>query len=83
VIARILYRIALELLCAGAWLYAQFLRWCVASTDAYIRAAHADGITGTRSLQAWTLERDKDMQTITRLENLRYLGAAEHVEPKP
>jgi hypothetical protein len=72
---RAFWRCALELMVAAAWLYARFLRWCVASTDAYMRAAHHDGLTHTRSLQAWTLERDKEMRTIERLENLRSLSS--------
>jgi hypothetical protein len=73
VIGRLIRRAGVELLCAAVWLYAQFLRRCVASTDQYIRAAHADGITGTRSLQAWTIERDKEQRTIARLDIFRAL----------
>lgn len=71
--ARLLH-IARELWFAAAWAYAQFLRWCVAVTDSYMRSAFEDGITNTRSLQAWSEERDRDMQTIDRLENLRHLN---------
>lgn len=54
----------------------EWLRYCAASADAYIRECHRDGIVGTETLVEWAMQRDRDNAEIAQIEARRAMRRA-------